>query len=57
MSKAPRYDVPNAAPDDLRLVQLFVNTSDEEYTRELLDSPQGFATGLPSRAFWEVQRG
>jgi len=46
VSKALRYDVPNAAPDDLRLVQLFVNTSDEEYTRELLDSPQGLRDWL-----------
>ena len=24
--KAPRYDIPNAAPEPLRRVQLFVNT-------------------------------
>jgi predicted RNA-binding Zn ribbon-like protein len=46
VSKAPRYDVPNAAPDELRLVQLFVNTSDEEHSRELLDSPQGLRDWL-----------
>ena len=46
MSKAPRYDVPNAAPDDLRLVQLFVNTTDEENSRELLDSPRGLGSWL-----------
>ena len=35
----PRYDVPKAAPEPLRLVQLFVNTSDHEHGRELLGSP------------------
>ncbi len=29
-SKAPRYDVPNAAPEPLRLVQQFVNTTNLE---------------------------
>ena len=57
MSKAPRYDVPNAAPDDLRLVQLFVNTSDESTLANSSIHRRRFATGLPSRAFWEVQRG
>ena len=47
MSKAPpRYDVPNAAPDDLRLVQLFVNTTDDHHTRELLDSARGLRQWL-----------
>lgn len=50
VSKAPRYDVPNAAPDDLRLVQLFVNTTDEELSRELLDSPRGLGD-------WFVEQG
>ncbi len=41
MSKRPpRYDVPTAAPDELRLVQLFVNTTDHEHGRELLGSPR-----------------
>jgi predicted RNA-binding Zn ribbon-like protein len=35
----PRYDVPKAAPEPLRLVQLFVNTEDHEHGRELLGSP------------------
>jgi predicted RNA-binding Zn ribbon-like protein len=35
----PRYDVPKAAPEPLRLVQLFVNTADHEHGRELLGSP------------------
>ncbi|HYZ19092.1 MAG TPA: CGNR zinc finger domain-containing protein [Gaiellaceae bacterium] len=36
MSKAPRYDLPKAAPEPLRLVQLFVNTIDIENEREWL---------------------
>ncbi len=36
---APRYDLPNAAPGPLRLVQLFLNTADHETGRELLDTP------------------
>ena len=35
----PRYDVPKAAPDPLRLVQRFVNTADHEHGRELLATP------------------
>jgi len=34
----PRYDVPKAAPEPLRLVQLFVNTADAEHGREWLDT-------------------
>jgi predicted RNA-binding Zn ribbon-like protein len=36
VSKAPRYDLPKAAPEPLRLVQLFVNTVDLENEREWL---------------------
>src|SRR5215218_10437138 len=32
----PRYDVPKVAPEPLRLVQRFVNTSDAEHGREWL---------------------
>ena len=32
----PRYDLPNAAPEPLRLVQRFVNSVDEEHGREWL---------------------
>ena len=32
----PRYDLPNAAPEPLRLVQRFVNTADHEHEREFL---------------------
>lgn len=35
----PRYDVPKAAPEPLRLVQRFVNTVDREHEREWLGSP------------------
>ena len=35
----PRYDVPKAAPEPLRLVQRFVNTADHEHGRELLGTP------------------
>jgi predicted RNA-binding Zn ribbon-like protein len=40
MRRPPRYDLPRAAPQPLRLVQLFVNTTDHEHTRELLGSPE-----------------
>jgi predicted RNA-binding Zn ribbon-like protein len=39
VSKAPRYDVPKAAPQPLRLVQAFVNTVDLEHEREWLPDP------------------
>ena len=39
VSKAPRYDVPKAAPQPLRLVQAFVNTVDLENEREWLGDP------------------
>ncbi len=34
--KPPRYDLPNAAPEPLRSVQLFVNTIDLSHEREWL---------------------
>jgi predicted RNA-binding Zn ribbon-like protein len=40
VSKAPRYDLPKAAPEPLRLVQLFVNTVDLENEREWLADPR-----------------
>jgi predicted RNA-binding Zn ribbon-like protein len=39
VSKVPRYDVPKAAPQPLRLVQAFVNTVDLEHEREWLPDP------------------
>jgi predicted RNA-binding Zn ribbon-like protein len=38
MRSPPRYDLARAAPEPLRLVQLFVNTTDHEHSRELLGS-------------------
>jgi hypothetical protein len=52
--RPPRYDLPQAAPPPLRLVQLFLNTTDHEHGRELLGTPaavrewfaeQGLETG------------
>jgi len=37
--RVPRYDVPKAAPEPLRLVQRFVNTTDLEHEREWLKTP------------------
>jgi predicted RNA-binding Zn ribbon-like protein len=38
-----RYDLPNAAPDPLRLVQRFVNTVDKDHGREWLGTPHDLA--------------
>jgi predicted RNA-binding Zn ribbon-like protein len=46
VQRAPRYDVPNAAPGRLRLVQQFVNTTDHGHGRELLASPEGLRAWL-----------
>jgi predicted RNA-binding Zn ribbon-like protein len=35
----PRYDLPKAAPEPLRLVQRFVNTVDLDHRREWLSTP------------------
>jgi len=43
VSKVPRYDVPKAAPEPLRLVQLFVNTADLENRREWLPDTKALA--------------
>jgi predicted RNA-binding Zn ribbon-like protein len=48
----PRYDLPNAAPEPLRLVQQFVNTVDNEHGREWFPSPSALTAwcaehGLP----------
>jgi predicted RNA-binding Zn ribbon-like protein len=44
--RVPRYDVPKAAPEPLRLVQRFVNTVDREHEREWLGSPAELGTWL-----------
>ena len=43
---SPRYDVPKAAPEPLRIVQKFVNTVDLENEREWLSSPAALAACL-----------
>ena len=42
----PRYDVPKAAPEPLRLVQQFVNTVDREHDREWIGTPAELAAFL-----------
>jgi len=49
VSKAPRYDLPKAAPPPLRLVQSFVNTVDLEHDREWLDDPRALAAWARER--------
>ena len=49
VSKAPRYDVPKAAPQPLRLVQAFVNTVDLENEREWLGDPAALAAWAGER--------
>jgi predicted RNA-binding Zn ribbon-like protein len=49
--RAPRYDLPKAAPGRLRLVQQFVNTTDHEHTRELLATPAALEGWLAAEGF------
>ena len=49
VSKAPRYDIPKAAPQPLRLVQSFVNTVDLENEREWLGDPAALAVWARGR--------
>ena len=49
MARAPRYDVPKAAPEPLRLVQLFVNTADREHGREWLQTVDDLRRWLVER--------
>jgi predicted RNA-binding Zn ribbon-like protein len=42
----PRYDVPKAAPEPLRLVQRFVNTVDHEHDREWIGTAAELAEFL-----------
>jgi predicted RNA-binding Zn ribbon-like protein len=48
--RAPRYDVPNAAPGALRLVQELVNTVDKEHGREWLGSSRELEGWLRDRS-------
>ena len=52
----PRYDVPKAAPEPLRLVQRFVNTVDDEHGRELLGSPAQLRGWLGEHFSVEIAR-
>jgi predicted RNA-binding Zn ribbon-like protein len=49
VSKAPRYDIPKAAPEPLRLVQSFVNTVDLENERDWLADPSALAAWAEER--------
>jgi predicted RNA-binding Zn ribbon-like protein len=46
----PRYDLPNAAPEPLRLVQRFVNTLDHEHGREWIGTPAELSEWLGAPA-------
>jgi predicted RNA-binding Zn ribbon-like protein len=47
--RAPRYDIPKAAPPPLRLIQEFVNTVDQEHGREWLPTPAALRAWLVER--------
>ena len=49
--RAPRYDLPKAAPGRLRLVQQFVNTTDHDHSRELLGTPAALQGWLAAEGF------
>jgi predicted RNA-binding Zn ribbon-like protein len=53
----PRYDVPKAAPEPLRLVQLFVNTADLEHGREWLGSEAELAAWLGEHGLGSARLG
>ncbi len=53
--KAPRYDVPNAAPEPLRTVQAFVNTTDREHGREWLATPDDLRNFLGERGLLDSE--
>jgi predicted RNA-binding Zn ribbon-like protein len=47
--RPPQYDLPQAAPEPLRLVQQFLNTSDKEYGREWIGTPAELGAWLDER--------
>ena len=51
MKRAPRYDLPKAAPGSLRLVQLFVNSSSHETGLELLSTPARASSWFAEQGF------
>jgi predicted RNA-binding Zn ribbon-like protein len=55
VARAPRYDVPKAAPEPLRLVQLFVNTADREHGREWLQTVDDLRRWLVERDLLQPQ--
>jgi predicted RNA-binding Zn ribbon-like protein len=57
MRRPPRYDLPRAAPEPLRRLQLFVNTTDHERSRELLGSPSQVRDWLAEHVRDPVQVG
>ncbi len=50
---SPRYDIPNAAPQPLRLVQEFVNSVDLEHEREWLQDAADLERWLVERSLLE----
>ena len=44
--RPPRYDLPKAAPEPLRLVQKLLNTRDGEHANEWLGTPRELSTWL-----------
>ena len=50
----PRYDLPKAAPEPLRIVQLFLNTKDHEHGREWLGTPAELGAWLGEQGFRSV---
>jgi predicted RNA-binding Zn ribbon-like protein len=50
----PRYDLPNAAPEPLRLIQRFVNTVDKEHGRESLAAPDDLVRWLDEAGLGQV---
>src|SRR5437868_9119717 len=49
MAVLPRYDLPNAAPEPLRLVQRLVNSRDQEHGREWIGTPEELGAWLGAR--------
>jgi predicted RNA-binding Zn ribbon-like protein len=65
VKRAPRYDLPKAAPGSLRLVQLLVNSSNHETGLDLLNTParatswfaeQGFAVEVGRSQLGRIRR-
>lgn len=48
--RPPQYDLPNAAPEPLRLVQKLLNTRDAEHGNEWLGTPRELAAWLEENA-------